>query len=177
MPTFHAIAAMSENRVIGDKGRIPWHLPADYRWFKRKTMGGTLIMGRVTFESIGEPLPGRETVVLSRSGMILGVITCHDTQKLDETLSTLPQPYWICGGTQIYAQFLERCECLYLTRVKRTVPGDAFFPSFEDTFTLNLTIHENELFRVERWTNNHVTQLSESSTAPEPWPFEQPSPG
>ncbi len=58
---------MSENRAIGIAGKIPWHLPEEYRWFKHKTMGGTLIMGRKTFESIGKPLPGRQTVVLSRS--------------------------------------------------------------------------------------------------------------
>ncbi len=65
MPTIHAIAAVSENRVIGNQGKIPWHLPDDFRWFKHKTMGATLVMGRKTYESIGKPLPGRKTVVLS----------------------------------------------------------------------------------------------------------------
>src|SRR5882762_8039845 len=65
MPIFNAIAAMSENRIIGNQGKIPWHIPDDFRWFKHKTMGGTLIMGRKTFQSIGKPLPGRETIVLS----------------------------------------------------------------------------------------------------------------
>ena len=78
MPTFFAIAAMSENRVIGSQGKIPWHLPEDFRWFKHKTMGGTLIMGRKTFESIGKPLPGENGGHLplaagnSRSGTAVG---------------------------------------------------------------------------------------------------------
>ncbi len=67
MPTYQAIAAITQNRCIGDKGKLPWHLPQEYAWFKQKTMGGTLIMGRKTYESIGRPLPGRQTVVLSRS--------------------------------------------------------------------------------------------------------------
>ena len=68
MPLFTAIAAMSENRVIGRGSLIPWHLPEDFKWFKQTTLGHVLVMGRKTFESIGRPLPGRETIVLTRSG-------------------------------------------------------------------------------------------------------------
>ena len=67
---FKAIAAMSLNRVIGRGNSIPWHLPDDFEWFKQTTMGHVLVMGRKTFESIGRPLPGRETIVLTRSGNI-----------------------------------------------------------------------------------------------------------
>jgi dihydrofolate reductase len=86
MPTFYAIAAMSENRVIGNQGKIPWHLPEDFRWFKHKTMGGTLIMGRKTFESIGKPLPGRETLVVTRTSPPTGIRACTDLSQLEETL-------------------------------------------------------------------------------------------
>ncbi|NDA69217.1 MAG: dihydrofolate reductase, partial [Verrucomicrobia bacterium] len=61
MKHFKAIAAMSLNRVIGDGNKIPWHLPEDFKWFKQTTLGHVLVMGRKTFESIGRPLPGRET--------------------------------------------------------------------------------------------------------------------
>src|ERR1700743_691878 len=105
---FYAIAAMSENRVIGDHGKIPWHLPADFRWFKHKTMGGTLLMGRKTFDSIGKPLPGRETVVISRGAAVPGVTTC-DLNSLEETLRRLPKPWWICGGAEIYRELLRQC--------------------------------------------------------------------
>ena len=172
MPLFHAIAAMSENRVIGNQGKIPWRLPEDFRWFKHKTMGGTLIMGRKTFESIGEALPGRETVVVSSKANGLGVHTCHDLSSLDKMLSGLPEPYWISGGAEIYRQLLEKCGLLYLTRVKRTAPGDAYFPPFEDKFDLDQTIHENAQFRVERWINRTLPGLAK--LPPEPWPFTEP---
>jgi dihydrofolate reductase len=171
MPVFHAIAAMSENRVIGHKGKIPWHLPEDYRWFKHKTMGGTLIMGRITFESLGKPLPGRKTIVLTHADIVIpGVEICHDAQLLlaqFESKSNSVTPTWICGGTQIYKQFLPECKCLYLTRVKREVEGDAFFPAFEDDFSLEQVIHENDDFRVEKWHRKGWTHYN----ALEPWPF------
>src|SRR6188508_641958 len=68
LPYFKAIAAMSLNRVIGDGNKIPWYLPEDFQWFKQVTTGHVLVMGRRTFESIGKPLPGRTTIVLSRAG-------------------------------------------------------------------------------------------------------------
>jgi dihydrofolate reductase len=172
MHVFHAIAAMSENRVIGNQSKIPWHLPEDFRWFKHKTMGGTLIMGRKTFESIGKPLPGRETLVLSRTKMVFGAETCHDLSKLDEMLSTRPKPYWICGGVEIYRQFLRSCDLLYLTQVKSVVSGDAFFPPFEDKFELDQVIHENAQFRVERWRRLFHHEMP--PIEPEAWPFPDP---
>jgi len=172
MPIFYAIAAMSENRAIGNQGKIPWNLPEEYAWFKHKTMGGTLIMGRKTFQSIGKPLPGRETVVLTRSSRALGVTTCPDIFSLDQTLATLPQPYWVCGGVEIYRQLLKNCDLLYLTQVKRIAPGDAFFPPFEDKFELDQVIHENEQFRVERWRRLFHHEMT--PIEPEVWPFAEP---
>ena len=169
MPTFHAIAAMSENRAIGYQGKIPWHLAEDFQWFKHKTMGGTLVMGRKTFASIGKALPGRETVVLSRSKTVPGVTTCADIAALDETLRPLPKPYWICGGVEIYRQFLRSCDLLYLTLVKRVVSGDAFFPPFEDKFELDQVIHENAEFRVERW--RRLFHHDQVPVEPEVWPL------
>jgi dihydrofolate reductase len=160
MPIFQAIAALSENRVIGNQGKIPWRLPEDFRWFKHRTMGGTLIMGRKTFESIGKSLPGRETLVITRNRAPYDVPNCCDLDSLDEALPRLPQPYWVCGGTQIYAQLLSQCTHLYLTRVKMTVEGDAYFPPFEHAFALDQTIHENDKFRVERWANKSTPLTS-----------------
>jgi dihydrofolate reductase len=171
MPIFHAIAAMSENRVIGNKGKIPWHIPDDFRWFKHKTMGGTLIMGRKTFESIGKPLPGRETVVVTRGASLKGVNICRDVLFLREALSGLPEPWWICGGSEIYRQLLHRCDVLYLTRVKRTVEGDTLFPPFEDIFSLDQTIHDNEQFRIERWLNRAKALPFGLAFPHEDWPL------
>mgnify|MGYP001284797458 CR=1 FL=1 len=150
--SFKAIAAMSENRVIGDGGRIPWHLPEDFKWFKRATLGQILVMGRRTYESIGRPLPGRDTYVLSRSGFSApGIRGVPDVASLDQAVAGDPREVFIAGGAEIYAQLLPRCSDLYLTRVRRTVPGDAFFPPFENSFVRVATVLENDDFVVEHY--------------------------
>src|SRR5688572_14324316 len=122
---------MSLNRVIGQGNKIPWHLPEDFKWFKKMTTGNIVVMGRKTFESIGKPLPNRTTIVLSRSGFSYpGVQTITDLSELQLE----ERDIFICGGAQIYEQTLPLCSDLYLTLVKRTVEGDAFFPSFEQLF-------------------------------------------
>lgn len=147
---WRAIVAMAENRVIGDGARIPWHLPEDFRWFKETTMGGTLVMGRKTFESIGRPLPGRTTVVLSRRGFhdprVRAATDLADLEALD-----LPAPVFICGGAQVYESALPRCAELLLTRVKRQVDGDTLFPPFEHLFDFTETIRDTPDFTIERW--------------------------
>ena len=157
--------------MIAREGKIPWRLPEDFRWFKYKTMGSDLIMGRKTYEAIGEPLPGRRTVVISRSNLsIPGVEVCRDIAQLpSERLGGPDAVWWICGGAQIYEQMMAQTTFIYLTRVKREAEGDTFFPKFEDSFELNQIIHENEQFRVERWLNQ--TQKKAEVIAPEPWPF------
>jgi len=150
---FKAIAAMALNRVIGRDHRIPWHLPADFRWFKRLTMGHVLVMGRRTFESIGRPLPGRETIVLSRSQFQFpGARTVSDLASLDPASD--PRDFFICGGAEIYAQTLARCSDLYLTLVKREVDGDTFFPPFEDRFHLAETLETNPEFEIRHYVNH-----------------------
>ncbi|MCH2074688.1 MAG: dihydrofolate reductase [Puniceicoccaceae bacterium] len=145
-----AIAAMSENRVIGNRGDIPWHLPEDFKWFKKTTMGDILVMGRKTYESIGRPLPGRDTYVLSRTPReIAGVHSFTDLEALDHLKTN--QTIWIAGGGEIYKQMLGKCSELYLTRVHRSVTGDAFFPEFESDFQLDSVIEKNDGFSIELW--------------------------
>src|SRR5215510_11291877 len=125
---------MSLNRVIGAGNKIPWHLPQDFKWFKKMTTGQVIVMGRKTYESIGKPLPNRTTIVLSRSPLeIPGVSVVAD---LKEMCPLAGREIFICGGAQIYEQALPLCSDLYLTLVKRTVEGDTFFPAFEDKFVL-----------------------------------------
>lgn len=141
---------MSENRVIGNAGDIPWNLPDDFKWFKEKTMGGILVMGRKTFESIGRPLPGRDTYVLSRQPReIPGAHSFTDLAVLDhlQTEKTI----WIAGGSEVYSQMLDKTGEIFLTRVHREVKGDAFFPEFEDNFTLDSIIERNEDYTIEHW--------------------------
>lgn len=141
---------MSENRVIGNKGEIPWNLPEEFNWFKEKTMGGVLAMGRKTFESIGKPLPGRETYVITRQQLdIPGVHCITDPQALcgldtDKTI-------WIAGGEEIYRQTFDLCEEIFLTRIHRVVEGDTFFPPFEDDFEIAETVRETGDFTIHRW--------------------------
>jgi dihydrofolate reductase len=144
---FQAIAAMSLNRVIGCGNRIPWHLPEDFKWFKRMTTGQIVVMGRKTFEAIGKPLPNRETIVLSRSGFAYpGIRVVNDLDELDPAHES--RTMFICGGAQIYAQALPLCTDLYLTHVQRTLEGDTMFPPFEHGFTPVATLAENADFRI-----------------------------
>ena len=150
MKKIKAIAAMAENRVIGYKGRIPWHLPEDFRWFKQATMGGVLVMGRKTYESIGKPLPGRETYVLSRTTRSIEGV--HNFTNLDilqeiDTNKTI----WIAGGAEIYQQMLPLCQEIYLSRVHNSYQGDTEFPVFENGFRLTEKIIVTQDFDVERW--------------------------
>ncbi len=155
MRAFKAIAAMSLNRVIGAGNKIPWHLPEDFKWFKKMTTGNVIIMGRKTFESIGKPLPNRTTLVLTRSAQpISGVETISDLNQITMRLSENdPREIFICGGAQIYGQALPLCSDLYLTLVKRDVQGDAFFPPFEGQFTLHETIADNPEFEIRHYVN------------------------
>jgi dihydrofolate reductase len=144
---FKAIAAMSLNRVIGAGNKIPWHLPEDFKWFKQLTTGNVVVMGRKTFESIGKPLPNRETIILSRSQFAYpGVRTVSELGQIEATHET--REVFICGGAQVYAQALPLCSDLYLTLVKREVEGDAFFPAFEDRFELAEEIRDTPDFKI-----------------------------
>ena len=150
MKPFKAIAAMSLDRVIGAGNKIPWHLPEDFKWFKKVTMGHILVMGRKTFESIGKPLPGRETIVLSQTGFSHpGVRTIGHLSEI--RLENGGRTIFICGGAQIYQQYLPLCSELFLTLVKRTVDGDAFFPPFEDKFVLSEEISDGPEFVIRRY--------------------------
>lgn len=127
-----AIAAMSRNRVIGVEGKLPWHLSEDLKFFKRTTLGHVILMGRKTYDSIGKPLPGRESWVLSRSANIPGV---RVFRHADEIVSPDDGRHlFLIGGAQLYQSLLPRCREIYLTLVDRTVEGDAFFPPFEHIF-------------------------------------------
>ncbi len=143
---YQAIAAMSENRVIGRGNQIPWHLPEDFKWFKQMTTGQVVVMGRKTFESIGRPLPNRTTIILSRSNFqVEGVQTVG---SLDQIPASEDRKIFICGGAQIYEQTLSECSDLYLTVVKRTVDGDAFFPPFEAAFELADIVRDTDEFKI-----------------------------
>lgn len=152
---FKAIAAMSLNRVIGVDNKIPWHLPEDFKWFKRMTTGQVIVMGRKTFESIGKALPNRTTIVLSRTKQDVPdvqVVTDLDALQL-ALLQVANKDIFICGGAELYRQTLPLCSNLFLTLVKREVEGDTFFPQFEDRFILAEILFENNEMKICRYEN------------------------
>ncbi|MCF6266790.1 MAG: dihydrofolate reductase [Desulfuromusa sp.] len=123
------IVAMAKNRVIGRNGQLPWHLPRDLQRFKQLTMGHTLLMGRLTFESIGQPLPGRRTIVLSRDpeDSIVGCDMASDIESAIQ-LAHSAEKLFICGGAEIYRQTLPLVERIYLTELDAEIEGDGYFP-------------------------------------------------
>ena len=147
---YRAIAAMAENRVIGNHNTIPWHLPEDFKWFKKTTMGQTLLMGRKTFDSIGRPLPGRQTIILSRNQLLIPNTQTVNTIESIESVAT-SETIWIAGGAEIYQLMLPMCTDLYLTRVHQRPVGDTFFPDFENHFESATVIQSNAEFSIEHW--------------------------
>jgi dihydrofolate reductase len=128
------IVAMARNRTIGVNNTLPWRIPADLQHFKKLTMGHHLIMGRKTFESIGKPLPGRITVVVTRdcSLKIEGCVMAHSLPEAIASCAHDPQTF-IVGGADIYAQAIKFSDTLYITEIKRDVTGDVSFPKFDKT--------------------------------------------
>ncbi len=126
------ITAVSENGVIGKDNRLPWRISSDLKRFKRLTMGHTLILGRKTFESIGKPLPGRDTVVITRSEgwHYPGVRVAHSIDEALHYASSDNYPY-VGGGAQIYAMALPLAKQIHLTRVHTTIQGDVLFPEID----------------------------------------------
>lgn len=126
------VAAYAGNRVIGDHGRIPWHLPEDFAHFKATTMGGVLVMGRATYESIGRPLPGRTTVVVTRNPdwSADGVLVAHSLEEALDLAAGQPGETFVVGGTEVYEQALPVATHQVLTEVDLTPAGDAYYPEF-----------------------------------------------
>jgi dihydrofolate reductase len=133
-PIISAIAARSENGVIGHHNQIPWHLPVDLKHFKTITTGHPVIMGRKTFESIGKPLPNRTNIILTRNTAFNapGCMIVNSTeQAILQASSTHTDEMFIMGGADIYQLFMPKIQKLYLTLVHHTFAGDTFFPSLD----------------------------------------------
>ena len=129
MKQLNLIVAASENGAIGYEGNIPWHLPADMKYFKTTTTGHNVIMGRKTYDSIGRPLPGRRNMVVSRQPG-LKIEGCEVFSTLDDAIAAADDGAFIIGGAQIYRQAWDKVSRVYLTRVHTIVSVfDAVIPT------------------------------------------------
>lgn len=133
--TISIIVAMSENRVIGCAGKLPWHLPADLKHFKALTWGKALIMGSKTFSSIGRALPGRLNIVMSHNSSFVAP-ACVVVNTVEQAIKAAGnQEIMVIGGAEIYRLFLPLATRLYLTLVKTEVKGDTYMPEIDPNFS------------------------------------------
>jgi dihydrofolate reductase len=133
--TVSIIAAVAHNGVIGRKNRLPWHIPEDFKWFKAKTQGRPVIMGRKTFESIGRVLPGRRNLILSTM-KAYSVPGAETHASLEEALASCASrgddEVFIIGGEKLFREALPLSSRLYLTVIHRDFEGDALFPEIPE---------------------------------------------
>lgn len=141
---------MTAQRIIGNAGGLPWHLPEDLAFFKKTTSGHAIIMGRKTYDSIGRPLPKRRNIVMSRdrSWQRDGVETVQGAQ---EALDLLDEgTAFVIGGATVYEMFLPLLDDLLITHVRQDFPGDTMFPEYESEFPFVEVLQECAEFTISR---------------------------
>ena len=161
--SFEAIFAMSQNRVIGKDGKIPWHIPEDFKFFKEITLGHRVIMGRKTFESLNKKsLVGRENIVISRQKQVQADFSFYQNissliQNLEkQVLKSAPlseKKNFVIGGAEIFQVFLPMIQKIYLSVVQKKFEGDTYLPIFEEDFELveNKLQKANIPFLLQTW--------------------------
>jgi dihydrofolate reductase len=162
-PIVNIIAAMAENRVIGNQGQLPWRLPDEMKHFVRLTTGHTVVMGRKTFESIGsKPLPNRRNIVLTRNPKYTaqGIEVTHDLIKAI-MLAAPGDEVFICGGEKAYRDAIPLADNLYLTLVHTSPDGDAHFPDYDpaDWQLIDQVRHEPDDRHAHAFTFHHYERL------------------
>jgi dihydrofolate reductase len=137
---------MSSNRVIGVNNTLPWHISEDLKHFKSLTTGHTIIMGRKTYESIGRPLPNRRNIVISRNieASYEGAEVVHSIEDAFSICKN-DNEVFVIGGSNIYEQALSLVDYIYITEIKKSFSGDAFFPEI------------NKQMWIESSRENHIT--------------------
>ncbi len=126
------IVAVAENNVIGKDNKLIWHLPEDLKYFKKLTMGCPIIMGRKTYESIGRPLPGRLSIIVTRNKDFSaeGCVVVHTLQSAVEFAKNYNEIF-IIGGAQLYSEAIHLADRIYYTKVHHSFEGDVYFPSID----------------------------------------------
>ena len=131
MQIISLIVAMGTNRVIGRDNRLPWRMPADMRLFRELTMGKAILMGRLTYDSIGRPLDGRHNIVLTRDKGFVAE-GCTVARSIDEALQLAGEgEIMVIGGGLLYEQMLPIADRIYLTLIDSQFEGDSYFPPIE----------------------------------------------
>lgn len=144
------IAAVSKNRVIGNNGQLPWKISEDLKYFKARTKNKCIIMGRKTFDSLGKPLPDRRNVVVTRdkNWQHPGCVVFHNVleaiRDCQKHSSTFGDEIMIVGGAEIYTQTLFLAQRLYITLIDDEIPGDAFYPDWQEEFELKEKVDREE---------------------------------
>jgi dihydrofolate reductase len=129
------LVAAGENNVIGKGNKLPWHLPNDLKYFKNQTWAMPILMGRKTFESIGKPLPGRKSIVITRNEQWQqeGIEIVHSIEQAIETSKALGvKEIFVIGGAEIFKTSFSQANRIYLTRIHQDFEGDAYFPEVSD---------------------------------------------
>lgn len=139
------LVAMDEKRGIGKAGGLPWRLSSDLKRFRELTMGHHIIVGRKTFESIGKPLPGRQTIIITGNEN-LNPAGCFVARSVADGISLArtrgEREVFICGGAQIYAESLALADRMYLTLVRADCDADTFFPKWNSNEWVELESEE-----------------------------------
>ena len=141
------MAAKAKNNVIGKDNDLVWHLPADLKFFKQTTKGHTLIMGRKTFESLGNPLPHRDSWIVTRNKdfSAAGITTFHDLhQAIEAAEKSGLETVFILGGGEIYRQSMDIADKLILTEVHEDFDGDSFFPEIDKSVWMETSREEHQ---------------------------------
>lgn len=128
------IVAMAKNRVIGDQGGMPWHLSADLKKFRKITTGFPIVMGRKTYQSIGNPLPNRTNIIISRDSDYApdGCLVFNDLNTALTHACQLAHEVFIIGGSTLYEALLPVANTLYITQIHSEFTGDTWFPEFDN---------------------------------------------
>lgn len=147
------VAAVARNGVIGDGQRIPWHVPGEQAHFKQVTLGHVLLLGRSTYDSIGRPLPGRSTVVLTRDrGWAAdGVHVAHDVEEALALAATLPGEIRVAGGAQVYAALLPHADEQLVSEVPLEPEGDVRYPPIDRSAWREASREPREGYELVRW--------------------------
>lgn len=157
-PRLSLIAAVAQNRVIGVRNTLPWHLPADLKHFRRLTTGHPIIMGRRNYESIGRPLPDRDNIVVSRRNDYQAP-GCRVVHSLEDALIAVngADEIFVIGGAELYAQTLPNANRLYLTLVHANVDGDTYFPEYDTNNWRELSRERHEADERHAYSYSFVT--------------------